>query len=478
RAKRIVHTILDDGGRMEFPLLEDLAEVPYKPNKFPGFEYARDGLKTRKEADHAAQADAERAWVRLMGGEHVQPHYVRLGGRGKVVKMPLEDAKKEDMAKGRLILMLSQRDLKLLGVTEKPLTARFKAEDCPIYVGKSWFYGGSARLATELSNFSKYYCCDAEKFDSSLDPYMIRDAVQFVRSLFRDGTNSRYDAYWAFVEESLVRAPIIRDDGMVFWKDVGTTSGHSHNSIIQSICTLYIGYTALIALHPEMDDRAIFTYSTVKSLGDDNLLALCTPLRMVSVEELAQVVREAFGVNWFGSKSFATTRLVDPDQRAGLPVEGGEFQGYQFLGKYFRKGVVADEGVETPVVLPYRPFSETVARLAYPERPGIPKAAPYLTEGNMSYMRAIGNWMDAAGNRLTLPFLEEYLDWLEGQRHHVGIRWLEDDIAKMEHDYSGAAETFLPARRFTYEEWLDIVTCEKDNVRELYGYRDMHARGV
>ncbi|AOG59236.1 putative RNA-dependent RNA polymerase [Sclerotium hydrophilum virus 1] len=478
RAKGIVRTILCDGRKYDFPDLTDLIDVPFKPNKFGGFEYAREGLKTRKEANTMAQADAEAAWVKLMHGERVVPHMVRLGGRGKVVKSPIEQAKLENLAKGRLILMLSQRDLKILGVTEKILTDHCKRADNPIFVGKSWFFRGAQKFISECAPFSKFYCFDAEKFDSNIDPYMVDDAIVMLRELFHNGQETEYDAYWAFVRESLLSPTIVRDDGVTFEKEVGTTSGHSHNSLVQSLITLMIGYTCLIALNPNLDDAGIFAYSLVKSLGDDNLIGICTPMHHVSCEQMADVAREAFGINWFGSKSFATSAAYDVDDGSALPKEGGPFEGLQFLGKYFCLREVEGDEEAIQAVIPYRPITETLDRLAYPERPGVPKACPDLTEGNMSYMRAVGNYMDGAGNKLTRVFLEGYLTWLEGKGHHEGIRWREDDLQKMTGIYDGVAETFLPARRYTYEEWLDLVLVEKKVVQRVFGSMEQLYTGV
>jgi len=469
RAKQIVRIIIDKGDRLEFPHLEDLKEVPFKPSKYPGFEYAQQGFKTREEADAVAQVDAEAAWVELTEGTRVAPHHVRLGGRGKVVKKTMEEARKENLAKGRLILMLSQRDLKLLGVTEKLLTEYCKDDVCPIHVGKSWFFNGSNSFCEELKAYDKFFCFDAEKFDSNLDPYMVNDAVDILRGLFVDGVGERYDAYWEFVMESLLRAPIVRDDGIVFWKDVGTTSGHSHNSLVQSICTLLIGYTALVWYNPHLSNAVIYENSVLKSLGDDNLKATRAPLITLTVEDYAAVVFEAFGINWAGDKSFATTRVIDVDEYGPVPREGGSFQGVQFLGKYFILKQLEGDETGQKFVLPYRPMSETVARLAYPEREPREKALERYTLGQLTYMRAVGNYLDAAGNPSTRRFMDGFLNFLEGKRHKMDCLWDDKTGSKMFGAGHTDEERRIELRRFSYDEWLDLVLCEKEIASNNYG---------
>ncbi|ABM92658.1 putative replicase [Curvularia thermal tolerance virus] len=211
RAANLVADLLELPELLRFPTKEALAEVPYKADKFAGLVYAEMGLKTRGEADAVAQMDAEWAWDQLLSGHRVQPHDVRLGGRGKVTQHTKTELEETPPAVGRLILMLSHRDLKILGTTEKLLTSAWLAEQYPISVGLSWYHEGTQAFVKRFLNFTEFYCLDARKYDAFLDPWLIQIAINICREQFVDGRDERYDAYWDFVRESLVEAPICRE---------------------------------------------------------------------------------------------------------------------------------------------------------------------------------------------------------------------------------------------------------------------------
>lgn len=113
---------------LPFPTVSDLADVRFYGSKFAGIEYARLGLKTRREADSRANDDAERAWLQLMSGERVVPQLNRIGGRGKMAKRADFERMGDKLDKGRLVMMTGHRDLKLNGVTEQLLTNAYKAD--------------------------------------------------------------------------------------------------------------------------------------------------------------------------------------------------------------------------------------------------------------------------------------------------------------------------------------------------------------
>ncbi|AGK89731.1 putative RNA-dependent RNA polymerase [Cryphonectria parasitica bipartite mycovirus 1] len=438
--------------KLFFPEKSALDPVRYYPGKFAGIEYAQIGLKTRKEADPLAQADAERAWDRLMRGERVQPHDVRLGGRGKVTKMVEKEGGLSAPAVGRLILMLSHRDLKLCGATEAPLTQSWSAPCFPIAVGQSWYHGGVKEFVDRFVPHERFYCFDARKFDSFINPWMVDLAVRICRLQFHDGLNQRYNAYWNFVRESLLAAPIYRDDGVRMQKRVGTTSGHSHNTLLQSIITLILGYAAIIILHPGLSSKDLEAYAWLESLGDDNVMGLSAPIADKTVEQIARVMWDAFQIDWSGKKSFATTRLLDATQ--------GEFQGLQFLGKYFYLGdyPVGDGAMQQPI--PYRPASETYLRLLYPEYGDLPTPQTYL--------RALGNYLDAAGNRAMEAWLTAFIEWLQPQLSYEPNEWPDNFKRMVSRDYSNVGVEVPRPRQIDFQQWRDLVVLGREAYRRLW----------
>lgn len=440
-----VANLLDLPNYLIFPAVSDLDEVKYAGAKFPGIEYAMMGFKTRREADPVATIDAKRCMEHLLAGDRVAPHDVRLGGRGKVAEMIKEEAESKVPAVGRLILMMSQRDLKLCGVTENQLTKAYGEDKYPIAVGLSWYHGGSRNFIDRFATFNEFFCFDAKKFDSSIDPWMVRIAVNILRRQYHQGDYPRYDAYWAFVEESLLRAPIYRDDGVRIQKFVGTTSGHSHNTLIQSIITLIMGWTAILQLHPKDDLQYIIDNCWVESLGDDNILGLSGRLTGHTCEEIAQIVWDIFHVDWFGKKSFKTRCLMD--------LVTGRFQGLQFLGKYFRVGEYpTSEGVEDQPI-PYRPFKETYLRLLYPEY-------GTLTPED-TYLRLLGNYLDAAGNPFTERWLSSCMEWLEPELGEVPTTWTTNFQRMVSRDYSGVGIEMPNPKRISFEQWRDLIVLDR-----------------
>ncbi|AXU24203.1 RNA-dependent RNA polymerase [Trichoderma harzianum bipartite mycovirus 1] len=451
-ASDIVGKLLSLPEYLFFPEVDDLNNVRYIGSKFPGIEYAMQGFKTRREAHEMAMTDALSAFDKLLNGERVKPHDVRLGGRGKVAEMDRTAAEAKPPAVGRLILMMSQRDLLLCGVTENLLTRAYTPAQFPIAVGQSWFHGGATEFVDRFYPYTEYFCFDAKKFDSSIDRWMVRIAINILRHQFFEGEESKYDAYWTFVEESLLDAPIYRDDGVRFQKHCGTTSGHSHNTLIQSIITLLLAYTTMLFLHPELSVEEILENMWAESLGDDNILGVKGPLAGHTVEEIAQVVYDIFRVDWFGKKSFKTTCLLD--------AITGAFQGLQFLGKYFRIGEypTADKLVDMPI--PYRPFKETYLRLLYPEY-----GAHTPTE---TWLRTLGNYLDAAGNPQAETWLSGLLTWLEDRVETPPEEWPANYKRMVSRDYSHVGIEVPKPVRINYEQWRDLVVMSRADYVNTY----------
>jgi len=421
-------------GRLSFPSISELENVHFYGDRFPGVEYAKAGFKTRSDANDIAQLDAETAYVDLRQGLEVSPHLVRMGGRGKLTTRAKLAAAGDKPIVGRLILMTSQRDLKINGLTEQALTTCYCNDRYPISVGTSWWHGGSETFLRRFKEFDRYWCFDASKYDASLPGWLVQFAIEILRDQYEDGLSNRFDAYWTFIYDGLVRGKVFIDNGLTFQRKLGTTSGHSHNTLIQSICTLIVGYASILSLYESERWDEVLNLVWFESLGDDQLGAgrgICGDL---ALEEIARMARLIFGIDWFGEKSFSTGRLVD-DQ----PYQ---FQGVQFLGKYWRTISEIVQGRKFQGIIPYRPNEETLLRLVYPERrnTGLPLE---------SYARAVGHYMDAAGNPEVREWLEGYLDYLEPMLPVAEFEWDKSFSRK----YQGAFDSMesLPkGRRYSY----------------------------
>lgn len=455
KAVEVVGGLLDLPEYLFFPDRHALHDVTFYPGKFAGMEYAQMGLKTRAEAHSIALMDAEAAYDKLAAGEDVLPHDVRLGGRGKVTELSEGQARTKPPPVGRLILMLSHRDLLLNGITENQLTRAYSAPEYPVAVGQSWYHGGSAAFLQRFKDYEEYFCFDAKKFDSGINPWMVRIAINILRTQYYKGTEKEYDTYWRFVYESLVRAPIYRDDGVRFQKEVGTTSGHSHNTLLQSIITLILGYAAYALLNPDCDVATLKENVWVESLGDDNIIGVRNGFVGASVEQIAETVWSALRIDWGGKKSFKTTRLLDP--------ACSDFQGIQFLGKfwYLADYPVGERIVQQP--LPYRPARETYLRLLYPEYGTI--------EPGQTYLRTLGNYLDAAGNRLMEHWLQRFMDWLDARGIEHVDEWPPNFKRMVSRDYSNVGVEVPRPVRINFAQWRDLVVLERTEYRRLWNVK-------
>nr|AIU98624.1 RNA-dependent RNA polymerase [Gremmeniella abietina RNA virus 6] len=460
RALQFVRKILTVPGGLEFPHAENLEGVRYKARKYPGNEYHQMGFTTRGEAQEAALVDAKLAWSQLMAGERVEPHQVRLGGRGKLVNKSQKDAEEDGTPKGRLILMLSQRDLLLLGNVEQILTEAYKDEQYPMSIGFGWFGGNVTRTVERLGRLSKYFCMDAEKFDASLDPWLVQEALRILRAQFAPGWTDGGTAYWAFVEETLLEAPICRDDGWVMLRQVGTTSGHSFNTLVQSVCSLILGYTGLLCNTAREKWGLVLEESEIETLGDDNETGVGPTLEAMTGLQYGRPVRDLTGVNWLGDKSFATDTLLDLEPFPEDGTEDGRFQGVQYLGKYLRLIDIPAELGGGEAVVPYRPMEETVARVLYPER----EARDVLH----LYERVLGNLLDGYGNPLTARWLNELLDWLEPKLAFMPTTWTSDSVQDAARDYTAVEVEVPKPKRWSWEEWLVLTLSEKRDAQDMY----------
>ncbi|KAF7728744.1 hypothetical protein EC973_005582 [Apophysomyces ossiformis] len=441
KAYEHVLSLMDIPNKVSFPTKDKLALVPYEAEKFAGIDYALKGLVKRRQADSLAQQEAKAAYDRLMAGVRVEPHRVRMGGKGKYVH---EEQFRKDPCVGRMILMTSHRDLKLNGITENVLTEAYLDDRYPIALGMSWWHGGCDRFIKRFLGYDQYYCMDARKFDANINGWMVRMAIDVVRRQFLNGADSGYDTYWDFVYEGMVQPTIYRDDGLAFQKHVGSNSGHPHNSLLQSIITLIIAYASLLLLNPGRSAQDVFAGTWVESLGDDNIIAVKDKSQLCTTG-LAEVTMRYFGIDWSGKKSFHTKHLLHD-----------HFAGVQFLGKYFRKPTELDgEAYKQGSIIPFRPAHETYLKLYFePDRFALPEEPQEKLR--YSYMRALGHWYDCAGNHEMRKWLDGYLDWLERfMTNPPPEEWASEILQWFLRGHRGME---VPkCGRITYEKWVHLV---------------------
>lgn len=141
-------------------------------------------MKTWGEADDLVLQDAESALESLLSVEEVELHDARLGGRGKIGKFTTKEDRTNPPAVGRLILRLNYRDPKLAAITENQLTAAYSPARFPIAVGQYCFHAGSIEFIDRMAPYWAQYCFDAKKFDSSINPWMVRLAINILRAQY------------------------------------------------------------------------------------------------------------------------------------------------------------------------------------------------------------------------------------------------------------------------------------------------------
>ncbi|KAF9199891.1 hypothetical protein BGZ49_009941 [Haplosporangium sp. Z 27] len=457
RAVNHVTELMKLPNKLPMPTVESLPKVRFDGSKFAGLDYAREKLKTRKDAHPTALKDATMVWDSLLKNKPIRPHDARLGGKGKLIERGEQHGKVNDpdmssTSMGRLILMLSHRDLLILGALEQPLTASYLDAEWPIYIGQSWYYAGAERFVNKMSRHAVYHCFDAKKFDAAVDGWLVKEALLILRQQYEGGMDPRYDTLWYFVYESLVEVVICRDDGIRMQKKVGTTSGNCFNTLVQSIITLLLGYTALIFRAQErmgtIGVEMILTECEIEVLGDDMVMALQMPWIFLTKESLAEVVKDCFNIDWSGKKSFSTDKLMDES----LP-DSERFKGVQFLGMFFRHQRYGETRYAPKIVVPYRPFRESYLSLLYP------KHGNYSREH--SWLRAIGIYLNAAGNKDTQEWLEAYMDFLEDVPFVRPSVWPESMVRMVTKDFwSLGLDVPLPAR-INIDKWIRMTCFEK-----------------
>jgi hypothetical protein len=448
------------------PELQDMSidDVRFDPTKSSGAYYRMQGYKTRGDVADLAREEARLAVLALFRGYNVAHRPTRIGGRGKPVNMSQDEARKQDVRKGRAIHMTDTRDGFILGLSEQPLNDAWKSRAFPISVGRGWFGGDCVDFAKHATGREIIDCYDAEKFDSSLYPYLIHMAITLCRNQFKNGHDRMYDAYWQFVEESLLHSFVFRDDGVMFEKWMGTSSGHNHNSVLQSIVTLILGCFCVFYENKDKETAFVRERFYMEGMGDDNIIMQSSELHADSLEDRAQRVWDVFNVSWLGKKSFRTNLVVEAFVSDGSFDERTMFGGAQYLGKYFRRWPIArHDGSTGFTVIPYRPMVETVVRMLYPEKVArkIRGETTVDVYGDERGGRWCGHMLDASGNPNTRKWLYDLRDFCDEHGFDTEMavplrmlkRWkrmgVEADIGSIDWD------------KFAFEHWLALVAYDR-----------------
>ena len=366
----------------------------------PGFYYSRRGFRTRSEAREDAESDAITALDELCSGVNVEPDVVLLRSNGKRIDFSDRSGRVgRDRSFCRVVFMPSLRDILLLGSLQNKIHEAYMRWNFPIALGLNWFRGSPKEFIDQMREFKKFFCIDATRFDSSVSGWLVRDAIDIIRDQIDDGFNENHDAYFEFLRKSVIHTIIkIPWERQIVKKSTGTCTGLNFNTLIQSIITLVMGQTALNFLTdtPSDNTTCITNSSRMMSFGDDCIIGVRDQLSNISLEDIIEVVQQAFGVEWSNTKTFSTEILVDDTM--------GDFGGIKFLGKWFWNERLEAGGVNYHFPTPYRPFSDTLLQLYHPTSGG-------RTLGD-TLERCRSLYMDAAGNTETEVWLKRLFLWL------------------------------------------------------------------
>jgi hypothetical protein len=445
------------------PELEDLSvdDVRYDPHKSAGAYYRLQGFKKRGEVEEIARGEARHVLVSLLHG--IQPSHrpTRIGGRGKPVSMSKSDAMNRNVRKGRAIHMTDTRDGFVLGLTEQPLNDAWKPRRFPISVGRGWFHGDAVDFCLRGDQYGETHCFDAEKFDSSLMPWLIHVAITIMRMQFTNGLEDRYDMYWNFVEESLLHSFVYRDDGVLFEKWLGTSSGHNHNSLVQSICTLIMSAFNVFYENPTVANDELAESWFAEGLGDDNLSNQSDNLHCDALEVRAKRVWGVFRVSWMGNKSFATNVLYEGYVKDENWDEAAMYGSAQYLGKYFRKWPVGEiDGEVKWTVIPHRPLQETVVRMLYPEKVRQPTDEEDVRDyhGDARGGRWAGHLLDGSGNPLTRIWLRDFYYFCLNEEYSIVSAIPRKMLARWERQGMYIDVEEIDFTQMSFQDWLGLTS--------------------
>ncbi|KAF2859862.1 hypothetical protein K470DRAFT_258387 [Piedraia hortae CBS 480.64] len=355
-------------------------------------------------------------------------------------------------AVGRLEFTPSYRDLRLTAITARRVMDAYAGGEFPIAVRRGMLSGGSEKIWKRFARYDRFLHFKVRDFDSSINPWMVRVAINMLREQIFEGTEKTYDAYFDFVYEGLVNTKIFRDDGLFLRKHVGTAYGHPWNTLVQSTILLFLGYASVRLLHPEMPMSEFAECVWVEALEGDMLMGLKGRLAHCTVEEVAEVARRAFAVEWLSEESFSTNAFTD--------LVCGELRGVKFLDWRWYDGDDEEE-----IVLPYQHARDKFVQLLFPDD-GVP------CDKTKTYLRVLAHYLGAAGNRAMELWLQELMDWIgfDGDCPNWPLK-----MRPLLEPYFGLLSTVPAPLRMTFAQWRDLVTMEKKEYQAVWPNHFWHA---
>lgn len=202
------------------------------------------------------------------------------------------------------------------------------------YLSKvDWYAGGKndSEINSIIRKYSnrKYhmFTIDYSSFDQTIPNWIIKDAFEVVRSMFRD--NSFDNELFDVIVNDFIHKVFINGEGDLIVANKGVPSGSMFTQIIDSIVNRIMVLTYSYSKDVKIEHMII--------MGDDNLLI--TPCKL-DEEDLCSYLSYMFGVTANAAKCIYTPPGGDPE----------------FLSRYWR----ADGVFRHPGVL--------IAKILYPER--------------------------------------------------------------------------------------------------------------
>lgn len=192
----------------------------------------------------------------------------------------------------------------LEGMSAAPLIMQYQAKGYPMAMGMHIYKRLPSIIQTTLADDTERRVgvgLDVKSFDSSVQPWLIREAFKIVESnlVFPD-EYSRHA--FDYTIEHFIRRPVVMPDGRMWLKQVGVPSGSYYTQIIDSIANLIVTYYAQIKVY----GRTFKTYV----LGDDSLFGVPETLQHPDPELFAPYFEE-MGMRLSTKKCITAVRAQD-----------------------------------------------------------------------------------------------------------------------------------------------------------------------
>lgn len=365
-----------------------LCEVSFNPDTAPGVYYQNEGFRSKRDA-HASALEHARNVLELLKVSPVCTRPLKAGGRPRLMRVDNLPAKR-----GRMVQAQDLRDFLICSTVTQPFTDFLVQQKSGVFgLGLSHMHGGARSSTLRYLGCSYVVGIDISGMDVSVSE---NDALDGVEELERAFPTPAQPFFWDFFRSSVLRRSIVMPDGMEFHMDHGAASGHSGTSLLE---TIILGWHIRAALLSILFERcysresaiAIVRSSIIEGLGDD--------LRMGFFEPEAATLFSPHALSQALSRTFNGKIRPDKVETALYPRGFGLGDSLPtFLGKVYTLNVSGCVHVS-------RPFEESLAILAWPER-GVASAAD-------SYNIGCGLLVDNPHCFEWQSLIREYLSFLE-----------------------------------------------------------------